>query len=285
MVIGLGEVGTALREVLGRRHEVWGKDLREEYLAPGGAQVKEVPAGIEVIHVCLQHSKDFFDIVHGYVDAHHPRVIDVCTTVPPGTTRRLGPAAVHSTTRGLHPNLSDSLRTFVKHVGGPLARELVPYFGRAGIAAVAYSRPETTELAHILYNAAYGVQLMLADELQQLCRHYGVDYLETVLGYTATGNRGFEKLDHKGKARMLIWPPGGKIGGHCVVQGANLIPGHLRGPILERLARFNDEAPKSNLPEVPVVSGPDSPPDREGEAKESNLSVPSVRQGKWIEGA
>ena len=240
LVVGMGEVGTALREVLGRKHEVWGKDIGEEYVSPSGVKVREVPQAIGVIHVCLRYSEDFLGVVRGYADAHHPRVIDVCTTVTPGTTRLLGSSAVHSTTRGLHPNLRDSLLTFAKHVGGPLAKELIPYFGRAGIPTVAYERPETTELAHILYNAAYGVQLMFADEMQALCRHYGVDYLETVIGYTTTGNRGFEKLDHKGKARMLIWPPGGKIGGHCVVQGAQLLPAELRGPLLERLARFND---------------------------------------------
>ena len=229
----MGEVGTALYKVLGRVHEIYGIDVQ------GPFKETVIPGAIEVMHVCIRYSEDFIATVNGYVDAHCPRIIDVCTTVPPGTTRKLGPIAVHSTTRGLHPNLSESLLTFIKHIGGPLSGELVPYFGKAGIRSVAYHRPETTELAHILYNAAYGVQLMFADEAYKLCRKYGVDYFETVIGYTTTGNKGFKKMDHDGKARMLVWPPGGKIGGHCVVQGAQLIPKEQRGTFLEALANFN----------------------------------------------
>ena len=241
IVIGTGEVGKALYDVLRRKHETWGKDIEADYWAPNGEKVKREnpPEGIEIMHVCIRYTEDFIGVVRGYVNAYNPRIIDVCTTVPPGTTRHVGPRAVHSTTRGLHPNISSSLRTFVKHIGGPLAKDLVPYFGQAGIPSVAYYQPETTELAHILYNSAYGVQLMFADEMYRLCRHYGVDYLETVVGYTATGNNGFEKFDHKGKARMLIWPPNGEIGGHCVVQGAGLIPEELRGPLLSKLADYN----------------------------------------------
>mgnify|MGYP001582614525 CR=1 FL=1 len=270
LIIGFGEVGGALYEILKVKHEVWRKDIGPEYIDPDGSTGSEKKTGqVWALHVCLRYSDNFMQTILGYMGAHSPRVVDVCTTVPPGTTRRLGPTAVHSTTRGLHPNLAESLKTFVKHIGGPLSRELVPYYGRAGIQCVAYERPETTELAHILYNAAYGVQLMLADEMQQLCRHYGTDYVETVLGYTATGNRGFEKLDHKGKARMLIWPPGGRIGGHCVVQGAGLIPPEIRGPLMERLARFNDagKISEGSIPKVSEMPRLDSPPAQGGEAQ------------------
>lgn len=234
LIIGMGEVGKALYEILSPHYEVFTKDIDDV----------DVPSGIDIMHVCIRYSPDFLGVVRGYAERYSPGVIDVCSTVPPGTCEQIGPDAVHSTTRGLHPNLADGLKNIVKHVAGPKSEKVARYFSKAGVRCITHQRARTTELAHFLNNLSYGVSLMFADEMSRICRHYGVDYYEAVMQYTATNNEGFERLDHKTKRRMILTPPNGRIGGHCLTQNAEILGPILReagvnAPMIEMLEKFN----------------------------------------------
>lgn len=230
LVIGLGEVGRAHLNLLKEKHETYGRDLEESEGTPDGP--------FDILHICIRHSPEFLDIVRGYVVRYKPALVNVCTTVPPGTCEKIGPNVVHSTTRGLHPNLEEGLLTITKHVGGHDAEKVARYFRKAGIGCVTHKKSRTTELAHLLNNAAYGVNLMFADEMQKVCRHYGVDYTQAVTLYTMTNNAGYRALDHESKCRMVLTPPGGRIGGHCVNMSAGLIADVVKTPLLELLARY-----------------------------------------------
>lgn len=238
VIIGRGEVGRALEEVLKNKYEVVTKDLEDW---PEG----KAPEGVGIVHVCLNYHGmghgAFFRVVNQYLRELNPDYLDICSTVPPGTTEVFGNRAVHSTTRGLHPNLSSGLLSIAKHIGGPASGAVAKYFSKAGVPCVTHRKARTTELAHILNNSAYGISLMFADEMSKLCREYGVDYFEAVMKYTATHNEGFSALDHERLVRPILTPPGNRIGGHCVTQGASLIPHELRGPLMDRLANYNDE--------------------------------------------
>lgn len=235
LIVGMGEVGTAHFNILKEKHKMFCVDLDEsKNILPSSHADK-----IEVMIVCLRYSETFIETVRAYIEKYDPSYVNICSTVPPGTTRAVHPEAVHSTTRGLHPKLESGLRTITKHIGGKRSTFFKFYFEGSGIKTHCANTPETTEVAHILNNCAYGVNLMLADEMAKICRSYGVDYFESVMLYTATNNMGYEELDHGTKVRMILTPPNGKIGGHCVSQSANLIPKEIRTPILERLANYN----------------------------------------------
>lgn len=265
LIIGIGEIGNALHKVLSRRYEVWGQDL-DFVVNPEGQQIRAkagssaledyLPKGTDVLHVCLDFHglgrERFVEIVQGYLETHKPKILDVCSTCTPGTTESFGRYACHSTTRGLHPNLESGLLTIVKHVGGPMAETLAKEYAKAGVRCVTHRAARTTEIAHILNNSAYGVSLMFADEMARLCRAYGVDYFEAVMKYTDTHNQGFTALDHPRLVRSVLTPPQGRIGGHCVTQGASLIPETLRGPMLEALARYRKEDAQA-APAVPEL--------------------------------
>lgn len=235
LVIGMGEVGQALKLILSEKYEVHCRDVEEV----------EIPQGISVMHVALNyvalgHDK-WLEITQGYIEKYRPRLIDICSTVRPGTTRLLGPNASHSTTRGLHPHLAEGLRSIPKHIGGQRAGELASYYSNAGIKCIVHKKPETTEVAHIAHLLDYGIQLISADMRQKLCRETNVDYLEAVTKYTETHNSGFLSLDMPSKVRMNLTPPNGRVGGHCVIQAAQLA--RLAGfahPLVDMLARYND---------------------------------------------
>lgn len=235
LIIGAGEVGKAMFEVLSPVHDMQIKDIEYEHISKP----------IDVMHICVRSSPQLEKIVLQYAKEFSPKIIDVCTTLNPGTTEKIGARCriplVHSTTRGLHPNLSESLRTFVKHIGGQEAEFVAKYYREAGINVKTHRSSRTTEAAHILHLVQYGVNLMLADEQAKLCRAWGTDFFSAALEYAKDSNDGYSKLGHESKNRMILTPPGGRIGGHCVVAAANLIPDELRTPFVKMLANYNAE--------------------------------------------
>lgn len=234
LIVGRGEIGNSLYEILKERCSVWCDDLKPELRIMDGC-----PDKINVIHICIQYSEKFIDIVNYYYK-YGPNIINVCSTVPPGTTESISLYnGCHSTSRGLHPNLTEGLKTITKHIGGPKAKELADYFEEAGIPCETHGLAKTTELLHILNNVHYGINAMIAQEFNQLCRSYGVDYYN-YMRYTETNNEGYLKLDNRSKVRPILTPPGKKIGGHCLVMSANLIPENKRGDLINKLAHYND---------------------------------------------
>jgi UDP-N-acetyl-D-mannosaminuronate dehydrogenase len=242
LIIGMGEVGTAHANLLARvpPFEVRGVDLHPERV-PEAMRVTDENYQPDVLIIAIRYQPDFVATVTALIKKYRPQVINVLSTVPPGTCMEIGPQVSHSTTRGLHPHLEEGLLAIVKHVGGAAAAKIARVYEVAGMRCLTHALAKTTELAHILNNAAYGVSLMFADEMARLCREYGVDYFQAVMGYTVTNNEGFSALDQSTKVRMILTPPGGRIGGHCVRQSAALIPEGKRTPMLAALAKYNDE--------------------------------------------
>ena len=258
VVVGLGEVGKATSRVLARKNEVWGVDI-DHAVDPQGARIETsaiteriaVDGGsVGVMHVALNaHAmgrERFVSVVQGYLRLFKPDLMDVLSTVWPGTTAAFGPRAVHSTTRGLHPNLERGILEVPKHVGGPRASVVAREFEACGVKCVTHRSATTTEACHILNNSHYGVNLMFADEAYRLCREWGVDY-HAYMAYTETHNSGFRSLDHDRLVRPVLTPPNGRIGGHCVQQGATLIEKENRGWLLERLANYNGPEPVRDI--------------------------------------
>lgn len=237
IIIGMGEIGTSLFNIFKGYYPVEGVDIvKEKNMRSGSQPMKDC----DVMHICVRYDDDFIVNMKQYIHKYKPTVVDVCTTVPPGTTESLYSMACHSTTRGLHPHLETGLRSIRKHIGGPYAEALSNYFSFLGIPCETHERAITTELLHILNNVHYGINLAFSDEASRLCRRYGVDFYD-YLKYTEDNNRGYMKLGHPTKVRPILTPPGGKIGGHCVVASANLIPDENMGDLFRIISRYNEK--------------------------------------------
>jgi UDP-N-acetyl-D-mannosaminuronate dehydrogenase len=230
LIVGMGEIGTAYYEVLKEHYDCQTKDIED----------KEIKGPIDIMHVAIIYSDKFLSIVRDYIQRYSPKIVSILSTTCPGTCEHLGQNVVHSTTRGIHPNLEQGLRTFFKHVGGPKAQEVADYFSKAGIKCWTHDKAKTTELAHILNNWQYGINIMWADEAYKLCRHYGVSFEEAGILYTMTNNDGWRQID-KNKVRTVVTPPNGHVGGHCLVANARLIPYDVRPDSLHKLAGYSKE--------------------------------------------
>ncbi len=254
LIIGMGEVGRAHFNLLRGTYEVIGYDIKSGW-DKGSSQLDlgESAAGWpEIMHVATPWLGDaFIPMVRDYAERFTPKQISVLTSVPPGTCLEIqgdtGIPTVHSTTRGLHPNLERGLLNITKHVGGRGSIEVAEYFEKAGIDCNEHHRAETTELAHLLLNIDYAVALAFADEKARICRQYGVDYIEAVMDYTRSNNIGYSAIDHSSKQRPILTPPNGRIGGPCLVQNATMLGPLLRAagvkaPLIEMIENFNGAA-------------------------------------------
>lgn len=240
LVVGFGEVGSAHARVLSAAgYQVQAIDLDKDRVPEEFKPEKKWP--VDLMLFAMRYSGSFVDDCRTYVEGRVPAHVCVLSTVPVGTTKEIYSKACHSTTRGMHPKLDASIKVIPKHVGGLDAAWMADIFLSAGIPiGGVHRRAETTELAHILNNSAYGANIVLAGEMDRICRAYGLDYTEVVMAYAKTNNEGFIALDNPSKVRPVLTPPGAKIGGHCVSMSANLIPKELRGPILDRVAKYNE---------------------------------------------
>lgn len=240
IIIGLGEIGSAYYDILKNIYDVYRIDIDKNKSDVGK---KREPKNVDVMHICTRYNDKWAIDVITYHAHYQPEYLDIMSTVPPGSSKKLGiERVVHSTTRGLHPNLKQFILKTPKHIGpvqdNPVTRSFFyNYWYNVGIDTVFAPNSTTTELAHILSNSLYGIQILFAREMEDICRKYGVDYYHAVMRYSETHNTGYERIGIKSKYRPILTPPGDKIGGHCVVQGAQLIPTEIQGELMKKLSK------------------------------------------------
>lgn len=212
IIVGFGEVGAALAEVL---------KITAVHDPAKGRTVQ--PAIYDVLHVALPYNSDFHSTVRQYQKDYAPSVTVIHSTVPVGTSSALG--ALHSPVRGVHPNLAEGLRTFVKFIGGAgvAATVVERIFEQAGIATYLVDKPENTEAMKLWETTQYGLFILLEKEIYRYCQEHGLDF-ETV--YTAanrTYNDGYLALGRTDVLRPVLKQQDGPIGGHCVLPNAELL--------------------------------------------------------------
>lgn len=229
IILGAGEIGSAYYEILSRHYPTYRLDIRPEL------RDDPLPSKCDILHVCLRYSDGWESAVNEAIDQFEPSLINVMTTTPPGTSEKLGPRAVHSTTRGLHPHLRDGILATPKHIGGPKAEEVASYFIGVGLECITHPFAKTTELAHLLSNAQYATAVLFADEMEKICRHYGTDYFETVMLYAQSHNKGYRAMGLNSKLRAILTPPYGKPGGHCIALAGELLEDEAIGPQIRLL--------------------------------------------------
>jgi hypothetical protein len=159
LVIGLGEIGTALVEIFKADGEDKFKNL--------SASEKEY----KFMHIAFPYVDDsFLDEVRAYQEKFNPKYTIIHSTVPIGTSDKLG--AIHSPVRGVHPHLKDSILTFKKFVGGKYAFEVAEEFRRHRIQPLCTLHAKNTEALKLMSTTQYGVFIMLNKEIHNMQRDY-----------------------------------------------------------------------------------------------------------------
>ena len=226
-IIGYGEIGQALDDIyLSEGYFPLIKDIdRDDGLAKA-----------DIVHICIPWNENFIAIARQYLEDIQPKMAIIHSTVAPGTTRELSkvcPNICHSPIRGIHPHLTEGIKTFVKVFGGPASEEASDHFQDLGIETEVYEDSQSTEIAKLLDTSYYGVCIAWHDYAKKLCDLWGVDFDEVQTDYNESYNAGYKTLDMEEVVRPTLIPPDGSIGGHCVVPNAELLREILDSPLLQ----------------------------------------------------
>ena len=223
LVVGLGEIGRPLLEILRGAHDAAGRDLEDRPFD-----------GVQVLHLCFPYSTDFVAAAARYVSLYEPEVVVVNSTVIPGTTTEIhdktGIPAVYSPVRGKHARMTEEMLRYRKFVAGTSAQAVAlvdEHFTAAGISTQRMSSPEALELAKLLETTYFGVLVAWAQEMDRFAGAVGADYWETIAF-----------LEEIGFLPPVAFQPG-YIGGHCVMPNLDLLE-------QVRSSRFIDVMRESN---------------------------------------
>ncbi|HXZ32814.1 MAG TPA: hypothetical protein VEH30_11075 [Terriglobales bacterium] len=225
VVVGLGEIGKPLFQLISEHHEVVGVDI-----SPVG-QIDQV----DVMHVCYPFQiKNFIGETARYIEHFRPALTVINSTVSVGTTRaiaeRTGTPVVNSPVRGKHVRMLEELRFYTKFVGAndpASAERAAKHFETLGLKVKILSSPEATELAKLTETTYFGLMIAWAQELERYCDQSEQDYEEIISFYD----------------EIKFFPPvkyfPGVIGGHCVMPNIGILSKFRQSVLLEAIEASN----------------------------------------------
>jgi len=218
IIIGLGEVGSGLYELVKQFHETETLDLKP----------KHIVGSSDVMHICFSYNKEFVDNALNYVKQFEPKLLLIESTTRPGTTdaiaKKLPKTLVcHSPVRGRHEDtIVLGLKTYTKYLG-PCSNEAAEfakeYYQDLGLKVYIAKSPLETEFAKLMNLSYFGACIGIFQEFERIVEKYNLkrDDIMNFIESTQT--------DSNGKVPRPLYY-GAYIGGHCVT------------PALERLQEF-----------------------------------------------
>lgn len=216
LIVGFGEVGRGLTEVLKQKSNVW---ILDPY--NGFKHNNRWPKKFDAIHICFPFSKKFLKAVQNIKKKYRHGVLIIHSTVPIGTSDKL--RAIHSPIRGTHPRLTEGIKTFIKYVGGQKAAEAAKIFERYGIKTRILKNARDSEALKLWDTTQYGWMIVLNKEIWDWCRKNKVNFDTVYQNANETYNSGYLKLGKKNVVRPNLKYISGPIGGHCVVPNCDFL--------------------------------------------------------------
>lgn len=223
LVVGIGEIGGPLLEIMRAHHEAYGLDIKPDPAIPP----------CEIMHLCFPFEGDEF-VRHSvrYIEQYRPSLAVVNSTVAPGTTRKIALESkidvVNSPVLGKHARMKQEMLQYTKFVGA-ITREAgeraAQHFASVGIKTRVVGSPETSELAKLTETTYFGVLISWAQEVERYCKEIGANYDEVVSLY--------EEISYL--PRVKFFP--GVIGGHCVLPNIKILKKRFKSGILDAIEK------------------------------------------------
>ena len=225
LVIGLGEVGKPLFEVISDHFEVTGVDIKPV----------EFKDDCDVMHICFPFQiTGFVDQCVEYIRKYQPKLTVINSTVSPGTTRtvyqKTGTAIAYSPVRGKHIKMKQELLHYVKFIGGidpESSQKAADHFQAVGMKTRILSSPESAELAKLTETTYFGLLIAWAQELERYCDQLSVNYDEV--------SSIFEEITYLPPVKYFP----GIIGGHCVMPNIKILKTVFQSDILDAIENSN----------------------------------------------
>ncbi len=234
-ILGYGEVGQAIAKFYPTPKI---KDLKRD----------DGLKGVDVLHVCIPWNGRFLVAAKKEIRDIRPRLVIVHSTVPPGTTKKLGKNAVHSPVRGTHPNLFGGIRTFVKYIGADdkaAGRLAETHLQGLGMNTKLVFPSATTEIGKLFDTTYYGLCIAWHGEMKKICDKLGVDFEDAVVDFNKTYNQGYLALGKPNVVRPVLQSPQGFIGGHCVIPNASILDSLYSSEALDLVLKYAPQKRKN----------------------------------------
>lgn len=225
VVVGLGEVGGPLLELIGERYAPIGVDL----------EPVEISGPCDIMHICYPFQiEDFVGQCAAYIEKYRPGLTIVDSTVAPGTTRAIyratGTPIVYSPVRGKHARMKQELLHYTKFVGAidaDWSRAAAAHFQSLGMQTKILTSPEAVELAKLAETTYFGLQVTWAQEVERYCDQLSLAY-DDVVSF-------FEEI---GYLPPVKYTPG-IIGGHCVMPNVSILQTVFDSDLLNAMVSSN----------------------------------------------
>lgn len=229
LIIGKGEVGSAMFELIKPYHEVLIRDLKDIELND-----------VDILHICYPDQINFVDITKGYIRQYNPRVTIINSSVRIGTTELCGQDVAYVPIRGRHPNLSKEIpifKSFISANSVELLDFVEIYYQSLGLEVHKVYNTKSAELIKVLSNIHMGLEIAWRQEVERIFDHFDVNSL-VYEDWEDDYNRVYGTLGQNQliRPRMKRDP----IGGHCILECTKILKQQFPSNIFDFIIDSNE---------------------------------------------
>jgi len=243
LVVGLGEIGSALLEIVDEFHDAEGYDIKKP---------SALPRKVDVLHICFPYSENFVDYAADYMKKTNPDLALIESTVLPGTTQKVHKKLLaidlcHSPVRA---RIADGIKwgfyNYTKFIG-PINEEsgvkAQKYYKSLGFETKVCTSPLETEFAKLIHLAYFSVILGWNQEMRRITRKHRVNFAD-VASFLETNTQ-----ESEFRFPVPVYD-GQPIGGHCIIPALNLLKRKFKSKFIEAVLesdeRRREECPQSS---------------------------------------
>ena len=236
LIIGLGEVGRPLYEILSEKFvDVYGYDSDRSKTIH---ELKAIPKPIEIMHIAYPYTGgEFIDSTINYIRSFNPRLVIIHSSIPPRTTRliqsKTNSIIAYSPVRGKHPNLKEHLRFWTKWIsavnqaGIELAKR---HLEEAGFKVKVAKDPESLELAKLWETIYRAAMIACWQEIHRISKDLGAD-IKVIAEF-------IQEVHEVLGDRPLYYPD--VIGGHCLIPNTRILAEIVDSDLLSFILKSNE---------------------------------------------
>lgn len=244
LVIGLGEIGRTLFEILKSKHfEVYGLDINATRMLAIQQDQNMIPSKVDIIHICIpfKNQEKFLKIVNSYATKYKPNLLIINSTVIPGTTQKVYEQnkclVAHSPVRGVHENLNHmiwEMQRWSKYVGGVNSKSTnstCNHFEKAGLRVKQFKSSKESELAKLFETTYRAWMIACFQEMHRISRTFKADFNDLIDFLEDTH---LIRLD-----RPIMFPD--FIAGHCLIPNTELLLEVYDSEFLRLIIKSNEK--------------------------------------------
>lgn len=230
LIIGGGEVGTALYNVIKDHHECYIRDIEDTGVTD-----------IDCIHICYPDHREFIKTTNEYINHYGPSLVIINSSILAGTCAQLDPTIVYSPVRGRHPKLVKDLKLYSKFIfckDKDKLKMAKKYFEKCEMQVEAYADPTTGEILKLISNVHMGLEIAWRQEVERMLKKFNVDPL-VYERWEETYRKGYEKSNDLNLIRPMMRP--NPIGGHCIIPCTEILSKNFKSKAFEFIIESNNK--------------------------------------------